>query len=159
MPSTRTWDATEADAIVSSYQNKRGALLPILHALQERFGYIDAAAVPLVAEGLNLSRADVQGVISFYRDFRATRPGRHTVKVCVAEACQARGSDQLLDTLRHRLDTEPNTTRADGAFTLETVYCLGNCALGPAALIDDHPWGRLTPRRLDDALGAWETPS
>lgn len=146
------WDAERARAIVDDHLSLRGALLPILHALQEEFGYVDPAAIPLLADALNLSQADVHGIISFYHEFRRTRPGRHVVKVCVAEACQARGSDTLVEHLRSRLGVAPGETTADGRFSLEAVYCLGNCALGPSALVDGRLIGRLTGPRLEGEL-------
>ncbi len=146
------WNAERARAIIDSHRSLRGALLPMLHALQEEFGYVDADAAPLLADSLNLSKAEVHGVITFYHEFRQSHPGRHVVRVCVAEACQARGSDKLVDHLKSKLGIDLGETRADGEFTLEAVYCLGNCALGPSALVDDQLMGRLTPARIDGAL-------
>jgi len=146
------WSAERARAIIESHRSLRGALLPMLHALQEEFGYVDQAAVPLLAAALNLSQAEIHGVISFYHEFRQSRSGRHVVKVCVAEACQARGSDTLVEHLKRKLGLDLGQTGSDGAFTLEAVYCLGNCALGPSALVDDRLLGRLSPARLDGAL-------
>ena len=146
------WNAERARAIIEDHRSLCGALLPILHALQEEFGYVDGEAVPLLAKALNLSQADVHGVITFYHEFRSARPGRHVVKVCVAEACQARGSQPLVDYLRSKLGLDLGETAADGSFTLEAVYCLGNCALGPNALVDERLLGRLTPARLEGAL-------
>ncbi|MBR9970167.1 formate dehydrogenase subunit gamma [Magnetospirillum sulfuroxidans] len=149
---TAAWNADRARAIIDNHRGLRGALLPILHAVQEEFGYVDAAAIPLLAEALNLSQADVHGVISFYHEFRHTRPGRHVVKICVAEACQARGSAALVDYLKTKLGIGLGETAADGSFTLEAVYCLGNCALGPSAQVDERLLGRLSPARIDGAL-------
>jgi formate dehydrogenase subunit gamma len=118
-------------------------LLPALHALVEAFGYVDERAVPLVADVFNLSRAEVTGVVSFYGDFRTKAPGRHLVKVCRAEACQAMGCERLVAELEERLATPVDTTSADGAVSFETVYCLGNCALSPAALVDGKLFGRV----------------
>lgn len=146
------WNAERARAVIAEHQSLRGALLPILHALQEEFGYVDPEATPLLADALNLSRADVHGVITFYHEFRRTRPGRHVVKVCVAEACQARGSDDLVEHLRSKLGVELGEDSPDGAFSLEAVYCLGNCALGPSALVDGRLLGRLTGPRLEGEL-------
>ena len=126
--------------------------LPMLHALQETFGYIDQAVVPLMAEALNLSRAEIFGTISFYHDFRKAPAGRHVVKLCRAEACQAVGSDALHAHCKTSLGVEWHGTTADGAVTLEPVFCLGLCAIGPAALIDDHPVARLDPARMDRLL-------
>ncbi|NYZ14746.1 formate dehydrogenase subunit gamma [Azospirillum sp. RWY-5-1] len=143
------WNAQRAQAIIDGNRHLRGALLPILHALQEEFGCIDEAAVPMLARSMNLSRADVHGVISFYHDFRRERPGRHTIKVCRAEACQASGCDSLIGHIERSLGVEMHGTTDDGAFTLEPVFCLGNCALGPAAMIDGDLHGRVTPARFD----------
>ncbi|EKV32637.1 NAD-dependent formate dehydrogenase gamma subunit [Caenispirillum salinarum AK4] len=158
MAGTAPWSEDRARTIIADHRSLRGALLPILHALQEHFGCIDDAAVPLVAAELNLSRAEVHGVVSFYHDFRRTRPGRHVVKVCRAEACQSMGAERLLDHARRRLSAAPGETTADGAFTLEAVYCLGNCALSPAVMIDDRLHGRVTPARFD-ALTRQEEPA
>ena len=132
----------------------RGALLPILHALQEEFGCIDDDAIPLLAHELNLSRADVHGVVSFYHEFRRSRPGRHTVKVCRAEACQAMDADGLLDHVRRSLGVALGGTTADDAFTLESVFCLGNCALAPAIMVDETLHGRVDARRFDAIAAA-----
>jgi formate dehydrogenase subunit gamma len=143
-------DAFDADAcrdIAQGLADLEGALLPILHAVQDRFGYIDDAALPVIAEVLNLSRAEVHGVVTFYHDFRREPARRHVVKVCRAEACQALGAQRLYDEVR--------AACADGGdVTVEAVYCLGNCALSPAALIDGDLHGRLdTARTLDLVRG------
>lgn len=131
-----SWDADLAREEVVRLSGLDGPLLPVLHALSERFGYLPAEAVPLVAEVLNLSRAEVQGVVSFYHDFRQSPAGRHRVKLCRAEACQAMGADALYAAVEARCG-DPE------AVTLEPVYCLGNCALSPAGLIDGKLYGRL----------------
>lgn len=146
------WSAERARAIIDSHLSLRGALLPMLHALQEEFGYVDSAALPLLAQALNLSQAEVHGVVTFYHEFRQSRPGRHVVRVCVAEACQARGSDNLVEHLKGKLGVAVGDTDPQGRFTLEAVYCLGNCALGPSAMVDGHLHGRLTPTRIDGVL-------
>lgn len=151
--SNRPWDAGLAATIIADNLPLRGALLPILHALQEEFGCIDEEAIPMLADALNLSRADVHGVITFYHEFRRTRPGRHIVKVCRAEACQSMQADSLIDHVRRRLSVADHETTADGAFTLEPVFCLGNCALAPAVMIDDRLHGRVSPQRIDTLLG------
>lgn len=120
-----------------------GPLLPILHTLNDHFGYIDARALPIVADVLNLTRAEVHGVVTFYHDFRSKPAGRHVVKICRAESCQAMGCDEMITALEAALDIKMNETSADGRVTLEPVYCLGNCALSPAALIDGQLYGRL----------------
>ncbi|MGE0747480.1 MAG: formate dehydrogenase subunit gamma [Rhodospirillales bacterium] len=137
------WDADAAAAIAAGLRGLDGPLLPILHALQERFGYIDERAVPIVADVLNLSRAEVHGVVGFYPDFRRAPPGRCVVRLCRAEACQAMGADRLAETLESALGTAGGATSPDGRVTLETAYCLGNCALSPAALIDGKLYGRV----------------
>ncbi|MBB6252773.1 formate dehydrogenase subunit gamma [Nitrospirillum iridis] len=126
--------------------------MPILHALQEAFGHVPQDAVPLLADALNLSRADVHGIVSFYHDFREAPAGRHVVKVCRAEACQSMGGHALAEGLLRRLGLEWGGTTADGQVTIEPVYCLGLCASAPAALIDGRPLGRLTRERLDAAV-------
>ena len=126
-----------------------GALLPVLHALQEEFGYIDPEAIPLVAEALNLSKADVHGVVSFYHDFRKSPPGRHVLRICRAEACQSMGCEALVDHVEKRLGVRLGETTADRSFTVEAVYCLGNCALSPSAMLDGKPYGRVSPQVAD----------
>lgn len=127
------------------------ALLPILHALQRTFGFVSADAVALVAHELNLSKAEVKGVVSFYKDFRTSPPGKHVVALCRAEACQARGSEALAAHLEQAHGLVPGATKA--GVTLETTYCLGNCALGPTALVDDaRLLGRLDAPRADALL-------
>lgn len=137
------------DAIVKAHRDLEGPLLPILHAVQQAFGYIPEAAVPVIAEGLNLSRAEVHGVISFYHDFRDHPAGRHTIKLCRAEACQAMGADALADHARARLGVDWHGTTANGAITLEPVFCLGLCACAPAALVDGQVIGRVDIARLN----------
>ncbi|WP_244624723.1 formate dehydrogenase subunit gamma [Sphingomonas sp. So64.6b] len=127
----------------------RGVLLPLLHALQDEFGYIDDALVPHVAEALNLSRADVHGVVTFYHDFRRQPAGRHVIKLCRAESCQARGGRAIERAAVERLGVAMGSTSADGRVTLEPVYCLGLCATGPNALVDGVPVSRIDGARLD----------
>ena len=131
-----------------------GALLPIFHRIQERLGYVPQEALPEIAQALNLSRAEVHGVMTFYHDFRATPPGRCVIKVCRAEACQAMGAEALISHAEQCLGTSLNSTAADGSATLEATYCLGNCALSPALLMDGHLKGRVTPERFDALLAA-----
>ncbi|HMI87666.1 MAG TPA: formate dehydrogenase subunit gamma [Polyangiaceae bacterium] len=133
---------------IADHRHLRGALLPILHAIQDRLGFVPPDAAHRVADGLNLSHADVQGVISFYHDFRAARPGRHIIKICRAEACQSMGGRALESELKARLGIDFGETTPDGAITLEPVYCLGNCACSPALMIDTELKGRVTPERL-----------
>jgi formate dehydrogenase iron-sulfur subunit len=140
--------------VVASLKGKPGALLPILHGVQEALGFVPPAAVPLIADGLNLSRAEIHGVISFYHYFRDTPPGRHTVYVCRAEACQSMNAAGLAAHLKGRLGVDFGETTPDGEFTVAPVYCLGNCACSPAVMIDGTLHGRVTPERLDTLMAA-----
>jgi formate dehydrogenase subunit gamma len=133
-----------------------GALLPILHALQEEFGYIDEAAEPLIAAALNRSRAEIHGVVRFYHDFRRAPVGRHVLKLCRAEACQAAGGDTLTARACEHLRVALGGTAADGSVTLEPIYCLGLCAAAPSAMIDGRVVGRLDALRLDALLAELE---
>jgi formate dehydrogenase subunit gamma len=130
----------------------QGALLPLLHAIQEKAGCIAPDDIPIIAEELNISQAEVRGVVSFYHDFRLEVPARHTLKLCRAEACQSLGSERLADYLASKHKLEPGRPQADGSLTIESVYCLGNCGLGPAALLDDRLLGRLDETRLDTII-------
>ena len=146
------WDKEAALARIGEHLNREGPLLPILHALQEEFGYIDAAAEPLIAEALNITRAEVHGVITFYHDFRREPAGRHVLKLCRAEACQAAGGDPLAAHAETRLGVAMGTTAPDGSVTLEPVYCLGLCALAPSAMLNGRVLARLDQTRLDALL-------
>lgn len=139
---------------LAAHRDEPGALLPVLHDIVDRLGYLPEETVARVAEGLNLSRAEVHGVITFYPDFRTEPPGRHVLRVCRAESCQAMGADALIDHLAARHHVALGQTRGDGALTAEPVYCLGNCALSPAILLDGKPHGRVTAPRLDALLDA-----
>lgn len=152
--SAKDWDVETGRGIIRALKHVEGALLPILHALQDRFGYVDAAAVPVIADELNLSRAEVHGVISFYHDFRKRAPGQHVVKICRAEACQSVGGRESEAHAQQRLNTGFHETSADGRYTLEPVYCLGNCACAPSAMIDGKLYGRVTPQRFDQIVDA-----
>ncbi|MDD4866315.1 MAG: NAD(P)H-dependent oxidoreductase subunit E [Mycobacterium sp.] len=136
--------------VVDSHRHERGPLLEILHDLHRRLGYIDPDVVPLVAAELNLSRADVHGVVTFYRDFRSRPAGRVTLAVCRAEACRAMGGENLVAQLEQRLGIKVGDTTADGSTTLDQVFCLGNCALGPSAQINGRLYGRLDLDRVID---------
>ncbi len=140
------------DVIIAALRHLPGALLPMLHGIQDRLGFIPPAAIPRLADALNLSRAEVHGVVTFYHDFRVTPPGRHVVRLCRAEACQAMGCARLEDRLRERFDLDFHRTTPDGALTLEPVYCLGNCAASPSIQIDGELRGRVTPERLESWL-------
>lgn len=133
---------------LAAHRDRPGALLPVFHAIQDRLGYVPPAALDPIAQALNLSRADVYGTLTFYHDFRTTPPGRHVLKLCRAEACQAVGSDALIAEVERRYGATLGSTREDGALTLEAVYCLGNCALGPSAQVDGRLCVRTTPERL-----------
>jgi formate dehydrogenase subunit gamma len=137
-------------AMVEAKKSMPGALLPILHDIQDALGHVPAEAVPLIAGALNLSRAEVHGVITYYHHFRQHPAGRHVVRLCRAEACQALGADALAEHAKAALGCNFHETTADGAITLEPVYCLGQCACGPALLIDDSEvHARLTPQTFD----------
>lgn len=144
---------TDVADILEAHAGQPGALLPMLHDVQERLGCVPPALVARIADVLNLSRAEVHGVLSFYPDFRDEPPGRHVVRVCRAEACQAVQGQRTEQHAKARLGVDYHGTTADGAFTLEPVYCLGNCAAGPSVMIDQALHGRVTPERLDELLG------
>ena len=142
------------EGIVSDHAGQVGALMPILHAVQERFGFVPEDAIPILARKLNLSRAEVHGVMHFYHDFRKEMPGDHIIQVCRAEACQAMGSVALEEHVKKKLEIDFGETSKDGRFTLEPVYCLGNCACTPSIRIDDDIHARVTPDRFDQLLAA-----
>lgn len=152
MQSHTPWQPEVAKALIAERRALPGAVLPILHALQDRFGYVDKAAVPLIAEALNLTRAEVHGVVTFYHDFRGAPPGRHVVKVCRAESCQSMGCDKLIAHIEKRVGAALKETSSDGAVTLDPVYCLGNCALSPALMWNGELHGRMTPEKFDRLL-------
>ena len=143
-------EATAAREIALRYGNRPDALLEILHDLQEQLGFVPEAALPALAKSLNLSRAEVHGVVTFYHDYRREPAGRHVIKVCRAEACQSMGANALVDHIKKRLQVDFHGTTADGAFTLEPVFCLGNCALSPAVMIDENLHGRVSSDRFDE---------
>ena len=134
-----------------------GALLPVLHGVQDALGYVPEEATSLIAREMNLSRADVHGVISFYHYFRQEPAGRHVIQLCRAESCQAMGAVRLEQHVKRRLAVDFHQTTADGAYTLEPVYCLGNCACSPAMMVDGELKGRMTPERFDAWLEAETT--
>jgi formate dehydrogenase subunit gamma len=144
------------DEAIAQHAQRPGGLLVVLHAIQDRVGFVPPDALPRIALALNLSRADVHGVITFYHDFRTSPPGRHVVRLCQAESCQSMGSAALADHAKSRLGLDFHQTSADGAVTLEPVYCLGNCACSPALTIDGRVHGRVTPERFDRLVGALE---
>jgi formate dehydrogenase subunit gamma len=138
--------------IIAALKDKPGALLPILHGVQDALGYIPAECVPDIATGLNLSRAEVHGVISFYHYFRDTPPGKQTIHLCLAESCQAMGGRQLEKHVKAKLGIDFHETTADGKFSLEPVYCLGNCACSPAMQIGKEIYGRVSADSFDAAI-------
>ncbi len=140
--------AARVDEIVTGHAALEGPLLPILHAVQAEFGHVPQDALPLIAERLNISRAEIHGVVSFYHDFREAPAGRHVLKICRAEACQAMGSDALAEAAETALGVAMHGTTRNGAVTLEPVYCLGLCACGPAAMLDGRVVGRVDEARL-----------
>jgi formate dehydrogenase subunit gamma len=149
---TRTWDADTARGVIAPLASEPGALLPMLHALQETFGYIPEPAEPMIAETLNISRAEVHGVVTFYHDFRHEPAGRHVLKLCQAEACQATGCDALAARAEEKLGIKMGETSADGRITLEPIYCLGLCSVSPAAMIDGRIVARIDEKKLDALL-------
>jgi len=142
----------KVQAIIASLKDKPGALLPILHGIQDELGYVPAETVPAIADALNLSRAEVHGCISFYHYFRDTPPGKHTIHLCCAESCQAMGSKALEDHVKSKLGIDYHETTKDGAFSLEPVYCLGLCACSPSMQIGEDVYGRVSPESFDVAL-------
>ena len=147
------WDAVAARQIAEDMKSMDGPLLPILHALNERFGHINNEAIVMVADVLNLTRAEVQGVVSFYHDFRREPAGRHVIKVCRAEACQSMGCEDLAARLERALDIPFGGTTKDRRVTLETVYCLGNCALSPSVMVDGEVYGRADENKVLTLVG------
>jgi len=135
--------AARAAPIIDGLKGLDGPLLPILHGIQDEFGYVPTETLPVIAEALNLSRAEVHGVVTFYHDYRSHPAGRHVLKVCQAEACQSMGSDALAQRFKDLLGIDFHQTTPDGAVTLEPVYCLGLCACAPAVLFDGQPVGRV----------------
>ena len=142
----------DISAIVHALKHKPGALLPILHGIQEKLGYVPPEVIPIVASELNLTRAEVHGVVTFYHDFRSKPPGRHMIRVCQAESCQAMGSVALTTYVKELLGVDFHETTRDEAFSLEPVYCLGNCACSPAVMVDHEVYGRVTPQRFQEIL-------
>lgn len=149
MPVYESWDAGRGSEIIAEHTHLEGATLVILHALQEAFGFVPEAAIPMVAQALNLSRAEVHGVFTFYHDFRHKPAGKHVLKLCRAEACQAAGGDALAAHAEAKLGIAIGNTTADERVTLEPIYCLGLCATAPSAMLDGRLVGRLDEKRLD----------
>jgi formate dehydrogenase subunit gamma len=148
-PVYEPWDSARGAEIIAEHGHLEGATLVILHALQEAFGYVPEPAIPMIAQALNLSRAEVHGVFTFYHDFRHEPAGRRVLKLCRAEACQAAGGDALAARAEARLGIALGNTTADHRVTLEPIYCLGLCATAPSAMLDGRVVGRLNEARLD----------
>jgi len=146
------YDPAIATEIINSFDARPEMLVQVLHAFVARYAFISNEAIRQIAQELNLSKAEVHGVVSFYHDFRTEPPGKHVVKICQAESCQAMGSRALTAHAEKRLGTAIHTTTADGQITLEPVYCLGNCACSPAVMIDETVYGRVDAARLDGLL-------
>jgi formate dehydrogenase subunit gamma len=152
-PPDQDWNESRARAVIAPHVKTPGGLLPALHALQAEFGWLPRPAIVLLAYEFNLSRAEVFGTTSFYHDFRLEGPaGRHVLKLCRAEACQTVGGEKLAAQIKKHLKLDWNETSADGAWTLEPVFCLGLCASGPSAMIDGEPVARLNAEKLTDML-------
>ena len=145
-------DGIKALTICAAHGNKPDELLEILHALQHDIGYVPEAVLPVIANALNVSRAEVHGVVTFYHDFKREPVGRHVIKICRAEACQAMGTDHLCRHAEKKLGVEMGGTTADGKVTIEQVFCLGNCALSPAILIGDRLHGKVDAKRFDEIV-------
>jgi formate dehydrogenase subunit gamma len=152
MQSAGTGIEAQVASIVDGMRGMEGPLLPILHEVQEEFGYVPQEALPVIAKALNLSRAEVYGVVSFYHDYRREPAGRHVLKVCQAESCQSMGSDAVAARLRQALGIDFHQTTPDGRVTLEPVYCLGLCACSPAAMLDGEVIGRIDAARVDEII-------
>ncbi|MCA0000514.1 MULTISPECIES: formate dehydrogenase subunit gamma [unclassified Mesorhizobium] len=144
--------ASRTAAIIQDLKDLEGPLLPILHNIQEEFGHVPQAALPVIADGLNLSRAEVHGVVTFYHDFRARPAGRHVLKLCQAEACQSMGSDAVAARIKQLLGVDFHETAKDGSVTLEPVYCLGLCACSPSAMLDGEVIGRLDNEKIEEIV-------
>jgi formate dehydrogenase subunit gamma len=148
-PVYEPWDVKRGEEIIAEHSHLEGATLVMLHALQEAFGYVPEPAIPMIAQALNLSRAEVHGVFTFYHDFRHQPTGRHVLKLCRAEACQAAGGDALAARAEAKLGVAMGDTTADERVTLEPIYCLGLCATAPSAMLDGRVVGRLDEARID----------
>ena len=143
------WNEAEARAILRRHEGREGSLLPILHDVQAAFGHVPAEAVPFIAQALNLSRAEVHGVVSFYHDFRHEAAGRHVLKLCRAEACQSMNGRELAEQVLKRFETDWGGTTPDGRLTVEATYCLGLCACAPSAMLDGEPMARLNSETIE----------
>ncbi len=149
---TTKYDSTIATEIINNFGANPEMLVQILVAFVERFSFISEEAVRQIASEVNLSRAEVHGVVSFYHDFRTTPPGNHVVKICQAESCQAMGSRELTAHAEKTIGVDISNTTEDGEVTLDPVYCLGNCSCSPDVMIDDNVYGRVSPQKFDSLL-------
>lgn len=154
VPEREAWSEELVRSLVEGYRQYRGPLMPILHDLQARCGYVDERSADVLAEELNLSRAEVYGVMTFYRDFRSEPVGTHHVQICRAEACQSVGAETLAADTRLRLGVDFGETTKDRHVSLDQVFCLGNCALGPSVMVDGRLHGRMTADALDRLVQA-----
>ncbi|MRI33150.1 formate dehydrogenase subunit gamma [Endozoicomonas sp. OPT23] len=152
-----TEDSSIITTVIKSWHDRPGALLPILHGIQDKLGYIPSEAIDLIASALRQTKAEIHGVISFYHHFRTTPPGNHQVQVCRAEACQARGSRSLEAHIKKKLSVDYHQTTMDKEFSLDAVYCLGNCACGPNIRISNEIHGRVSNERFDELVDAMTT--
>jgi formate dehydrogenase subunit gamma len=146
------WSEAQAADILQAHEGRNGALLPILHDMQARFGFVPEEAVPFIAKALNISRAEVHGVVSFYHDFRHAPAGRHVLKLCRAEACQSMNGPAIADQVLKRFNLDWGGTTADGRLTVEATYCLGLCACAPSAMLDGEPMARLDADSIDEIV-------
>jgi formate dehydrogenase subunit gamma len=144
------------ESAIDSHQGKIGALLPVLHSIQDTLGHIPSESVPMIARAMNLSRAEINGVMSFYHDFRSEPAGEHILHLCRAEACQAMGARELEDHVKKRLGIDYGETTSNGLFTLEPVYCLGNCACSPSLRVNDDLHARVTADLFDELIAQME---
>lgn len=140
---------TKIDTLIAKYQKMPGALLPLLHAIQDDLGYVPESSYPFIAKALSLSVAEVHGVVTFYHHFRTHKPGKHVLQICRAESCQAMGSEALEVHAKKCLNIDYHQTTSDQAISLEPVYCMGNCALSPTVVVDDEIYGRVSSADLD----------
>jgi formate dehydrogenase subunit gamma len=152
MPNYEPWNTERAALIIAAHSSQEGATIPILHEVQETFGYVPEAVIPMIAEALNLSRAEVHGTFTFYHDFRREPAGKHVLKLCRAEACQAAGGDALAAQCEKKLGVKMGHTSPNNKVTLEPIYCLGLCSVAPSAMLDEKIVGRLDEKRLDALL-------
>jgi len=144
--------ASRTSAVINELKGLEGPLLPILHGIQDEFGYVPGEALPVIAEALNISNAEVHGVVTFYHDYRNHPAGRHVLKICRAEACQSMGGEAMAARVQQLLGIGFHETTADGSVTLEPIYCLGLCACAPAAMLDGEVIGRLNEERLEEIV-------